>query len=149
MKKSMFRKSLFAVVLGCFVALSLNAQSDAAPVSKVQKTEKKQAHEGNLSSELNLTEKQKAEFKKIDSDYAEKSKEARAARKEDKAKMREDRIRAHKAVLTPEQAAKYDEILAKREKKHQERQQKKATQKQAKKEKKAEKKALKKELKKQ
>lgn len=104
------------VLLFCLAFFSsfLNAQTtpaatEPAPVLSTDKEDK------DLAKGLNLDKRQQAEFKKINKDYKAKAKAVKQARKEDLKKMRSERIAAHKAMLTEEQARKYDEIVAKRE----------------------------------
>ncbi len=153
MKLHVFSKTLFLAALAFFSFATVNAQSDAAPVGKAKMSEKKQHHDDQIAKDLNLSEDQKARFKKIDDEYAAKAKEKRSAKKEEMARMREEKIKAHKAVLSPEQAAKYDEIMAKKQAKKETRKkkktEKKSEMKDKKMEKKAEKKAIKEELNKQ
>lgn len=145
MKIQLLSKSLLAALLICFAAVSLHAQADPATPDGPPNIE----NTDQIAKDLNLTPEQKAQLKKIDEEFKAKHKANKAAKKEEAAKIREERIKAHKSVLTPEQAAKYDEILAKKKAKREEKKQKKAEKKAAKKEKKAEKKAIKEELNKQ
>jgi len=95
--------------------------------------------ESEYATGLNLTPEQKVAFKKANKEYKAKSKAVKNAKKEELQKLRQERIRAHKATLTPEQLKKYDEMLAKKEAKRKEKaakkQQQKATQKAEKKKK--------------
>lgn len=153
MKMHVFLKSLPIAALAFFLATALNAQTDQpAPTTRPGKEKATARHEQNneeLAKELNLTEEQKAKFKKIDEEHATKAKANRAANKEEAAKLREEHIKARKSVLTPEQAAKYDEIQAKKQAKREEKKVKKAAEKSERKARKSEKKAIKKELDKQ
>lgn len=152
MKLRILSKSLLIALVACFAAASLNAQTQPPPAAKpvkVAPAERHQKHSDEVAKDLNLTPEQKAQFQKIDEDYKAKSKAARTARKEEGAKLREEKIKAHKAVLTPEQAAKYDEIMAKKKAKHEHKKEKRAEHKSEKKSNKADKKAIKKELNKQ
>ena len=149
MKLHVFSKSIFVILMAFFTVASLHAQSDPAPGSKTNRTEKRQKQEDRYAKELNFTEEQKTRFKKIDDDYSAQAREKRAAKKEEMTRIREEKIKAHKAVLTPEQAAKYDEMLAKKQVKKEHRKKKKMGKKGHHKQKKAEKKAIKEELNKQ
>lgn len=153
MKMHVFLKSLPIAILAFFLATALHAQTDQpAPTTRPAKEKvKARYHQNNdeLAKELNLTEEQKAKFKQIDEEHATKVKAKRAANKEEAAKQREEHIKARKSVLTPEQAAKYDEIQAKKQAKREEKKTKKAEEKSERKAKKSEKKAIKKELDKQ
>ncbi len=123
MKKHVLSKTIFAALAAFLSVAALHAQSDTAPAGDAKMTAKKQ-HGDQLARDLNLSEEQKAKFRKIDEEYAAKARERRAARKEESAKMREERIKAHKAVLTPDQAAKYDKIVAKKQAKKENRKEK-------------------------
>lgn len=161
-----FSKSLLIALVATFATLSLHAQTEAAPVKAPKPAPRaEQPKEGgeNLAKELNLTEEQKAQFKKADDDFAAKRKAAKSDKSADMKALREERMKAHKAALTPEQAKKYDEIQAKKEAKRAEMKQRKMEgkegrkemkegkkeEKAAKKERKEERKAIKEELKKQ
>lgn len=144
MKLQFLFKSLPLAILALFTVATLSAQtgkSKAAPKQKVEASEAKEDEQ--MTKDLKLTPTQKAEFKKADDAFKAKAKAARNANKEEMEKMREERIRAHKAVLTPEQAKRYDETLAKREARRQEKHTQKSQQKAEKKSQKAEKKAVK------
>lgn len=146
-------KSALVAVLAIITCSFAQAQSQKAPAkvekTEIEKTQRRQKHDEKWAKDLNLTPEQQAQFKKIDDDHAAKAKAARSAKKEEAEKLRAERIAAHKAVLTKEQAAKYDEIQAKKAAKREGRHAKKAEQKAAKKAKKTEKKAIKEELDKQ
>jgi penicillin-binding protein 2A len=141
-------KSLPLAIIAFFTVVSLNAQSDPAtisakkgkpaPNSRVEPTEA--SEDEAMSKDLKLTPAQKAEFKKANENYKNQAKANRTAKKEDQQRLREERMRAHKAVLTPEQAKKYDEMMAKREAKHEGKKARKAEQKSTKKAKKVERK---------
>jgi Spy/CpxP family protein refolding chaperone len=142
--------SFCAALMVAIVPIPGLAQSEAAPVGKVQAADTESRKQDNqLVKDLNLTPEQEAHFKKTDEEFRAKNKAARSAKKQEATQLREERIKAHKSVLTPEQAAKYDEIVAKKKIKHDKRQKRKASHKAAKQERKAEKKALREELKKQ
>lgn len=156
-------KSLALVFLAFFVTATLSAQATgAAPVKKV-KTASKANIEANeakgdedLARELNLTAEQKAAFKKAGDEYKAQSKEAKNARKEERERLRAERVKAQRAVLTADQLKKYDELNAKKEAHRNHKQAQKAEHKEEKKamktekkENKAENKAIKNELHKQ
>lgn len=147
MKIQVVFKSLFVALLA---ATSLHAQTGQPPApakdASVTPAERRQKHSDQLATELNLTPEQKAQFKKFDEEYAAKSKAMRAAQKEEATKLRAEKISAHKSVLTKEQAAKYDEIEAKKKAKHADKMKKKGHHKAANKAKKGEKKAIKNEI---
>jgi protein CpxP len=147
MKVQVVFKPLFVALLA---ATSLQAQTEQPPApakdAKVTPAERQQKHSDQIATELNLTTEQKAQFKKFDEEYAAKSKAMRTAQKEEATKLRAEKISAHKSVLTKEQAAKYDEIQAKKKARHADKMKKKGHHKGAQKEKKAEKKAIKDEL---
>ena len=106
------------MLFALFFTVAAHAQSDPAPKSKDRmagKEAKQQKHEDKWEDELKLTPEQKAKFKAADDDYKKKSKSVREDNREDIKRLRDERKRAHKAALTPEQAAKYDEISARKE----------------------------------
>lgn len=112
-------KLLPVSVLVLLFATSLNAQTEPAPAArpkpdKAKMAERYQKNADELAKELNLSEEQKAKFKQIDEDFAAKAKAARSSNKEEMTQLRAERVEAQKTVLTPEQAAKYDEIRAKK-----------------------------------
>ncbi len=151
MKMSIVSKFFPALFLAFFSVAALNAQTENAPAGKpqLQKAERQRKHDDRMAKELNLTPEQRAHFKKTDEEYKSKNKATRAARKEESAQLRAERIKAHKSVLNSEQAAKYDQIMARKQAKHETKAGKKARHKAAKEGRKAEKKAIKKELDKQ
>ncbi len=153
MRNQVVFKSFFVAMLAFFTVASVHAQTEPQPAAakkeKAAKMERRQQHSDKVATELNLTPEQKAEFKRIDDEHADKKKAAHAAKKEEASKLRTERTKAHKAVLTKEQAAKYDEMQAKKQAKHAEKKSKKAGHKSAHKAKKTEKKAIKEELDKQ
>ncbi len=115
----------------------LNAQitpTDTRVEAKPETEASTDKADADLAKELNLSKEQNEQFKKINKDYKAKAKAARKAKKEDQKKMQAERVAAHKALLTGEQARKYDEVMAKRQEK---RAAKKAEHKAAKKEAKA------------
>jgi hypothetical protein len=120
MTNNMLFKSLALAVFTLFSLSAIQAQ-EAAPVKKVkpaskERLEAQEAKAGDdLDQELKLTPDQKAAFKKADDAYKSKAAASKDTKKEEQQRLREERIRAKKAVLTPEQTKKYDEILAQRE----------------------------------
>ncbi len=167
MTRPFFVKSFFAALLLAFATLSLNAQTEAAPVKRPKpattegvkpatSARPEQERGENYAKELNLTEEQKAKFKKADEDFAAQRKAKKAANKEESEAMRQARNKAHREVLNADQLKKYDEMEAKKaarraanEQKRAEMKEAKKGEKAAKKGEKAEKKAIKEELKKQ
>lgn len=169
MTRPFFVKSFFAALLLAFTTLSLSAQTETAPVKRPKPTSTqgtkpapaRSAHPDeergeNYAKDLNLTEEQKAKFKKADEDFAAQRKAKKTANKEEAEAMRQARSKAHREALNADQLKKYDEMEAKRaarreanEKKRTEMKTAKKGEKAAKKGEKAEKKALKEELKKQ
>ena len=140
-------KSLAIAFIALFTVVSLNAQTGKKPTKTTRpaQTETSDAAEDDaMAKDLKLTPSQKADFKKANDAYKTKMKAARADNKEEMQRLREERIRAHKAALTPEQAKQYDERLAKkganRKEKRDDRQDKKAAHKDMKKGQKAERK---------
>lgn len=96
--------------------------------------------EAEYSKGLNLTPEQKAAFKKANKAYKTNAKTVKNAKKEELQRLRQQRIQAHKATLSPEQLKKYDDMLAQKEAKRKAKQAQKMEEKAAKK---AEKKAAK------
>ncbi len=133
MKLNKSIKSLSVLLFALFfAAATAQAQRETAPAKKDRTTgaemkSKKKAE--SMEDELKLTPEQKAKFKKADDEYKAKSKAAKSARKEDMAQMREERKRAHKAALNADQAARYDEIMARKEAKEAQKQYKKSSKK--------------------
>lgn len=166
MTRPFFAKSILAAFLLAFSALSMSAQTEAAPVKAPKPAstartkpapEHSQMERGdNYAKELNLTEEQKAKFKKADEDFAAQRKAKKAANKEEAEAMRQARSKAHREALNADQLKKYDEMEAKKAARRAAHEQQKAEMKTAKKGEKgkkkgekAEKKAIKEELKKQ
>lgn len=112
-------KSSLAVALAVFVSAQLHAQTEPQkPVRPAQPRDveaRQQAGEDEMARELNLTEEQKAEFKKANEAYRAKAKGLREDQREEMQKLRTERSKAHKAALNAEQAKKYDEMMARRE----------------------------------
>lgn len=69
----------------------------------------------SMAKEVGLNSDQQAKIKKIDAEFKAKHKAEKKQRKEDHEKDRQERIAAHKAVMTPEQSAKYDQWIQKRD----------------------------------
>jgi hypothetical protein len=121
-------KSLSVLLFALFFVAAAQAQSDPAPSKKGKSsgTEMKSNKKADsMEDELKLSPEQKAQFKKADDNFKAKSKAARSAKKEDMEQLREERKRAHKAALNADQAAKYDEIMARKEAKKAQKNQKK------------------------
>lgn len=94
------------------------AQSGTTPArnKSSKSSEMKSKDKGDsMADELKLTPEQRAQFKKADDDYKMKAKAAKSDKKEDMTRMRAERTRAHKSVLTSEQSAKYDQIMARKD----------------------------------
>lgn len=119
MKLRSLLKSVSALALAVFASAQLHAQTEpqkpARPVPPQNVEARQQTGEDEMTRELNLTEEQKAAFKKANDEYRAKSKGIKADQREEMQKLRAERSKAHKAALTAEQAKKYDEIMAKRE----------------------------------
>ena len=118
MKMNKSIKSLSVLLFALFFVAAAQAQSDPAPSKKGKTagTEMKSKKKADaMEDELKLTPEQKAQFKKADDNFKAKSKATRSAKKEDMEQLREERKRAHKAALNADQAAKYDEIMARKE----------------------------------
>jgi len=90
------------------------------PESQAQMEKREAAETDEMSKELNLSPEQKAQIKKIDQDFKAKRKVEKNERREAHEQARAERVKAHKAVMTPEQSAKYDKILAERDAKRKE-----------------------------
>ncbi|MFN0173889.1 MAG: hypothetical protein ACKVU0_04500 [Saprospiraceae bacterium] len=139
MKFQFMIKSLPAIFLALFLAVTLQAQKDpgtsrtAPPLSQDAIEASDDVTEAEYSKDLNLTADQKTAFKKANQEYKTKAKATKNAKKEEMQRLREERIRAHKATLSPEQLKKYDEMLAKKEAKRKEKQAQKQQKKAAKK----------------
>lgn len=118
MKMYQSMKSISVLMFALFFAGAVSAQSETVP-SKRDKVAGKEIKSKNKSEsmeqELQLSPEQKAQFKKTDDDFKVKSKSVKNAKKEDMARLHEERKRAHKSVLNAEQSAKYDEIMKRRE----------------------------------
>ncbi len=119
MKLRSLLKSVSALALAVFASAQLHAQTEpqkpARPVPPQNVEARQQTGEDEMTRELNLTEEQKAAFKKANDEYRAKSKDLKADQREEMQKLRAERSKAHKAALNAEQAKKYDEIMAKRE----------------------------------
>ncbi len=139
MKFQFLIKSLPATLMALFLTFALQAQKDPSnsrtskPLSQDAIEASDDVKDSEYSKDLNLTADQKAAFKKANQEYKTKAKAAKNAKKEEMQRLREERIRAHKATLSPEQLKKYDEMLAKKEAKRKEKQAQKQQQKAAKK----------------
>lgn len=112
---------LFPVLLFVlFLTATAQAQSDPNPAPQNKERmagtqAKPKKHDLKLEDELKLTPEQRAKFKAADDDFRTKSKSTRQENREEIKRLRDDQRRAHKAALTSEQAAKYDEIMARRD----------------------------------
>ncbi len=144
MKFQFLIKTFSAAFVAILLTFSANAQREGLSTMKPMSQDAIEASddvtETEYSKGLNLTPEQKAAFKKANKDYKVQSKAVKNAKKEELQRLRQERIRAHKATLTPEQMKKYDEMLAQKEAKRKEKQAQKQEEKAAKK---AEKKASK------
>jgi hypothetical protein len=129
MLKLMRPFALKTLMLPLFVfaaTLGVNAQNAVSrpasePAPEVIQAEQ-EADEAAAAKEMKLSKEQRDKIKQINADYKKQREAAKAQQKAQKAdhkaamkQAREERIRAHKAVMTPEQARQYDEILAKKE----------------------------------
>ena len=125
--QSIFRLALLAGV-AFFSSFSAYAQADPAPTArpKISREAQQQKRYDQVARELNLTPEQKVKFEQTDRAYDEKIKAKRTVTREELARMRQERINAHRALLTREQAAKYDQMQAKKQHKHDGRKAKKA-----------------------
>ncbi len=132
--QSLVKSALMAAIL-VFSTFSLSAQTRPAPTAAKEKwtnEERAAKRQDEVARELDLTPEQKRKFEQTDKKYDEKMKSNRYARKADMKRMQDERKRAHKALLTRAQAAKYDQVMAKIEAKRDVQDQKKAGKKQGK-----------------
>ena len=110
-----------------FFTLSLSAQNRPATAGKPKMSredhQKKEMDE--MSTELKLTPEQRAKFEQTNKTYDEKERNAKSANKDEVAKIRKDRVQAHRALLNKEQAARFDQITADKQARHEAHQQKK------------------------
>ena len=111
-----FKVKLSVFVFMAFFAFSLGAQTTPATTEKIELSTEKE--DTDLAKSLNLDKSQSEQFKKINKEYKAKAQATKKAKREDLQKMREERIAAHKALLTEDQARKYDEVIANRKAKH-------------------------------
>jgi len=108
----------FLMLFGSLLQAQTNPQKSGATVRPTPAQSADQAEmkaDLEMENELKLTPQQKEQFKKINQEYKEEGKAARAEKKEDRQKMQDERRKAHKAILTPEQARQYDEMATKRQ----------------------------------
>ena len=132
--QSLVRTALIAAI-AFFSITSLSAQTRPDPTAAKQKKsmEGRQAkRQDEVARELELTPEQKRKFEQADKKYDDKIKANRSGRNADMKQLQEERRRAHKALLTREQAAKYDQMIARKDAKRDAQQQKKAGKKQGK-----------------
>lgn len=110
-----------------FATFSLSAQTQAnpAPRPKMSHEQAQQKRQDAMARELHLTAEQKEKFEDTDRKYDERERAARSSRKEDMDNIHQERMRAHKALLTREQAIKYDQMMARKQEKHEAHAQKK------------------------
>jgi len=117
-----FSKLLLA---GLFIgaAFSVNAQGTTTPATsqkqakQEQRAAKKEQHYDKQAENLNLSETQKAEFKKVDAEYQAKIKTVRKENKAETDRLRDERRAAKRALLNAEQAEKFDQQYAKKQEK--------------------------------
>lgn len=117
-----FSKLLLA---GLFIsaAFSANAQGTTTPATsqkqakKEQRAAKKEQHYDKQAENLNLSETQEAEFRKIDAEYQGKIKAVRKENKAETDRLRAERHAAKRALLNAEQAEKFDQQYAKKQEK--------------------------------
>jgi Spy/CpxP family protein refolding chaperone len=118
------------LVAAAFLAtFSLSAQTRPAPSTakpKMTREDHDQKRRDDMARELELTPEQQDKWAKADKKYDDKAKDVRSDNKEEMEKLRNERIRAHKALMTRKQSDKYDEILARKEAHHQKQAGKKA-----------------------
>jgi len=117
-------KLFLSAALVCTTTYFVQAQTDAPATTRPDAaTTATKPHHGShnaqLEKDLNLTEEQKAHFKKVNSEFREKEKADHKAKAEQRQQRHEARDKELKSKLTPEQAAKYDQIMAeKKTKRH-------------------------------
>ena len=132
--QSLVRAALIAAI-ALFSLTSSSAQTRPDPTAAKQKKSMEGRQGGRqeeVARELELTPEQKRKFEQTDKKYDDKIKANRSARNEDMKQLQEERRRAHKALLTREQAAKYDQMIARKDAKRDAQQQKKSGKKQGK-----------------
>ncbi len=124
--QSIVRTTLIAVA-AFFFTVSLSAQTRPATAGKpkMSREANKQKQNDQIAKELDLTPEQRSKFEKTDQEYDNKEKAAKSAGKNEVEQLRKDRIRAHRALLNREQAARYDQITADKQAKREAHQQKK------------------------
>jgi len=130
MKMNKSIKSISVLLFALFfAAATAQAQRETAPAKKDRtagaEMKAKKPARPSMEDELNLSPDQRAQFKKADEQYKAKSKASKDAKKQDMAQLRDERKRAHKAALNADQAAKYDEIMTRKETKKAQKQYKK------------------------
>lgn len=118
-------KLILSAALVCTTTYFVQAQTDAPATARpdAATTAAKPRHgnpDAQLEKDLNLTEDQKAHFKKVNSEFREKQKAEHKAMAEQRRQHQEAKDKELKSKLTPEQAAKYDQIMAERKQKRHE-----------------------------
>ncbi len=118
--QSILRMALIAgvAILSSLSAYAQTTQAAPTPKPKMTHEERQQKRYDQVAHELNLTPEQRTKFEQTDRSYDEKMRDKRTASKEEMGKMREERMKAQRSVLTKEQAVKYDQMQAKRQEKH-------------------------------
>jgi Spy/CpxP family protein refolding chaperone len=113
-------KMFLAAALFLMMGLSVNAQSRKAPDRSENRPDKETA---DLVKELDLSDKQAAQVKKIHQDFGEKMEKARKNNDGDRedmrehmAKMEKEKNAEMKTVLSKEQYKKYEELHAEKRK---------------------------------
>lgn len=120
MKMHMSIRLFPALLFALFLTTTAHAQSDPnpAPQNKERmagKPAKPKKQDLKLEDELKLSPEQRSKFKAADDDYRTKAKSVRQENRDEVKRLRDEQRRAHEAALTPEQSAKYDEIMARRD----------------------------------
>ncbi len=112
-------RSKFALLVWLMsVAAWSNAQITPANSEKVVRPQSESGmgqQDPELVKALNLSKEQHEQFKKIGQESHAKAKAVKAAKREELNKIREERMAAQRAILSAEQARKYDELMAKRQ----------------------------------
>ena len=114
-------KRIFIVTCLLTFAFMVSAQGGQGGGFRQQTPEQIAAQQEQMKKDLNLNDKQFADYKKIDSEYRTKLTTARQNAGDDREKMREEMTKLNterntkiKAALTADQYKKYEELMAQR-----------------------------------
>lgn len=120
-------KLLIPAALVCFATVFAQAQTETPPPARPDAdvpakphTDRKAHadHKAQMEKDLDLNEAQKAHFDKVNAEFKTKEKAARLQMAQDRKQRNEERVKALKSTLTPEQAAKFDKMAAERKAQH-------------------------------